>query len=103
MEHFQEQNERKLSIVSGSNCADLTKPRKSCEFLKSIFISKCDVVEDAGGKFEAATFTFCQGYKISFDLRFKTFSQRKLPKNPANCGNHSDCYKNWLYSVCDIW
>ena len=43
---------------------------------------------------------FLQQFKISFE-RFKAFSQKNTPKNPENCGNHSDCYKNWL--IWDIW
>ena len=30
-----------------------------------------------------------------FELRFKTLSQKKIPKTPENRENHYDCYKNW--------
>ena len=43
-------------------------------------------------------------FKSSFELRFKTFSQKRISKNPENCGNHCDCYKNRLFcSIWDIW
>ena len=36
-----------------------------------------------------------------FFVPFKTFSHKKIPKNPENRENHYHCYKNWLF--CSIW
>ena len=43
------------------------------------------------------SFSFLLEFTFSFELRFKlitVFSQKKIPKNPENDGNYSDCYKN---------
>ena len=53
------------------------------------------------------TFRVCGTFLVpsriynSFDVLLKTFSQKKITKNPENPENHYGCYKNWLF--CSIW
>ena len=44
-------------------------------------------------------FSFLQEFKISFELRFTTFSQKKYQKIQKI--NHSEYSKDWL--LCSIW
>ena len=82
-----------------------TKPGKRGEFSKSIFISKCSVVVSCCFMLQSfmlvETFSFLQEFEISFELRFKTISQKKIPKIQKI--NHSDCYKNWLLAQFGIF
>ena len=79
-------SESKYSIISAETFDEVTKMQNPMLMIK----------------FHAdGNFSFLQEFKISFEIHFKTFSQKKITKNPNNHGNHSDCYKNWLiWDIC---
>ena len=44
------------------------------------------------------SFSSIQGFEISFEIRFTTFSQNKMSKYLEN--KSADCYQTWL--LCSI-
>ena len=39
-----------------------------------------------------------------YDFVWRHLVRKNHQKNPENCGNYSDCYKNWLFCLnCIVW
>ena len=96
MAHFYEQNEKKQSIVSGGNFAEVTKLGQRSKFWKSFSCQNALllITFHAGGKFFS-----CKYLKFRLNYVLRHSAKRKYQKYPEN--KSLWLQRNWL--LCSIW